>query len=300
VALVVAEGLTKRYGRRIGIEELDLRLEEGEVCGFLGPNGAGKSTTLRLLVGFLRPTAGRACIFGLDCWRQSRRIKEDLGYLPDDVRLYRWLTGRSALGLFGRLRRRDVLTSGRALAEELQLDLDVKVRSMSRGMRQKLGLLLALAHRPRLLILDEPTAGLDPVIQERLRRHLEALAAQGHTILFSSHTLSEVERLCERAVILREGRVVADKALAELRSSAPREVLLRWKSAHDAAGAPPRGLTVLERRGDLWRCHMTGPPDQLTAWLAGRPLEDLVIGPPDLEALFRRYYEGGGDEPRAA
>jgi ABC-2 type transport system ATP-binding protein len=299
MSLVITEGLTKHYGRRVGVEGLDLRLPEGVVCGFLGPNGAGKSTTLRLLLGFLRPTAGRASIFGLDCWRQSRRIKADLGYLPDDLRLYPYLTARRALDLFGRMRRRDLRASGSAIAEELLLDLDVKVRSMSRGMRQKLGLVLALAHQPRMLILDEPTTGLDPVIQDRLRRRLQDMALRGHTILFSSHTLGEVERLCERIVILREGKVVADETLAELRAAACREVLVRWKAEGAAATPAPPCLKVLQRRGTVWQCQLVGPVDELVRWLQGRPLEDLVIGRPDMESLFRRHYEGGGDEPRA-
>ena len=160
MSVIVADNLSKRYGRRLGIVGLDLTVPQGVVVGFLGPNGAGKTTTIRLLVGLLRPSGGGARIVGLDTWRQSHRIKTEVGYLPGDLRLYPWLTGRRALRIVGRVRGRDLSGSGCELAERFALDLNVRVRRMSRGMRQKLGLLLALVHEPKLLILDEPTSAL--------------------------------------------------------------------------------------------------------------------------------------------
>ena len=290
--ILSASGLTKRYGRRTGVEGLDLSLREGSVCGFLGPNGVGKSTTIRLLLGFLRPTAGRAAILGMDCWRDSGRIKQEVGYLPGDLRLYPWLTLRSALKLWGRIRRRDLGTAGAELAEAFDLEPDVRVSSMSRGMRQKLGLILALAHEPRLLILDEPTSSLDPVVQETLKLRLQERARRGHTVFFSSHTVAEVERLCERVVILRAGRLVADASLADLRARARREVTLRWKAGtRSPANEPPAGLEVLERSDVLWRCALDGPVEGLLRWLAAQPVDDVIIGQPDMETLFQRYYQ---------
>lgn len=286
------EGLSRYYGRRVGLEHLDLALKEGSICGFLGPNGVGKTTTIRLLLGFLRPTRGRARIFGLDCWRQSHSIREDVGYLPGDLRLYSWMTARRALELFGRIRRRDLLATGLELAEEFGLELDVRVGNMSRGMRQKLGLILALSHSPRLLILDEPTSSLDPVMQEKLKRHLLLLASRGHTVFFSSHTLSEVERLCERVVILKAGRVVADASVNDLRARARRELIVRWQDEEDARRLdPPPGLEAVVREGRQWRATLCGSVKDLLHWLAAQPLEDVAIGQPDMETLFQAYYE---------
>jgi ABC-2 type transport system ATP-binding protein len=289
--VIALENLTKRYGRRLGVEGMDLRLEAGEVCGFLGPNGVGKSTAIRLLLGFLRPSAGCARILGRDAWRDGRRAREDVGYLPGDLRLYPWLTARRALRLVGRIRRRDVLRPGLELLEDLGLEPDLRVSAMSRGMRQKLGLTLALAPRPRLLVLDEPTTSLDPVVQEKLRVRLLEVAAEGRTVFFSSHTLGEVERLCRRVVILRAGRVVEDRPLAELQARAPREVVIRWREAGapPGAGVPP-GLELLERGASLWRGLLTGPVAELLGWLPREAIADLTIGRPDMETLFQRYY----------
>ncbi len=291
MSIVEIEGLRKYYGRRVGIEDLSLALEEGSVCGFLGPNGVGKTTTIRVLLGFLRPTRGRARIFGLDCWRDGARIREDVGYLPGDLRLHSWLTARRALALFGRIRKRDLATNGIELAEDFGLDLDVCVSKMSRGMRQKLGIILALAPAPRLLILDEPTSSLDPVVQEKLKDRLFALASRGHTVFFSSHTLSEVEQLCERVVILRAGRVVADASIQDLQARARREVILRWREQGGQGVQPPPCLELLERKGQVWRANMRGSVEELLRWLAAQPLEDVVIGQPDLGTLFQQYYE---------
>src|SRR5438876_3779258 len=161
MSVITTAGLTRQYGSRSGIQAVTLAVPQGSLFGFLGPNGAGKTTAIRVLLGFLRPTAGSARIFGLDCWRQSRQAKAEIGYVPGDLRLYAWMNGAEALRMFGSIRRRDMLVFGRQLAEQFDLDLSVAVRSMSRGMRQKLGLILVLAHKPRLLVLDEPTSSLD-------------------------------------------------------------------------------------------------------------------------------------------
>lgn len=292
MSLLTLHSLTKRYGSRRGVDALTLSVPQGSLFGFLGPNGAGKTTAIRVLMGLLRPTSGSASIFGLDCWRDGARIKADVGYVPGDLRLYPWLTGLSALRLFGRVRGRDLMGEGRRLAEEMDLDLGVAVRRMSRGTRQKLGLVLAMAHRPRVLILDEPTGGLDPLIQDRFRARLKSLAAGGCTVFFSSHTLSEVDDLCDRVAILREGRLVAEGTLTELRARAGHEVAIRWR---DGAGAmeAPAFLKLDNRSSEAWEGSLEGPVSRLVDWLAGKPVADLEIGRPDLETLFRRYYGGG-------
>jgi ABC-2 type transport system ATP-binding protein len=286
------QDLTRRYGARRGIEALTLAVPEGSLFGFLGPNGAGKTTTIRVLLGFLRPTSGSARILGRDCWRDTARIKADVGYLPGDLRLYPWMNGTGALRLISAARGRDLLGEGRALAERFALDLRVKVRSMSRGMRQKLGLLLALAHRPRLLVLDEPTASLDPLMQETLRHYLREQARNGTTVFFSSHTLSEVEQLCDRVAIVREGRLVADEPLDALRRRAGHEVTIRWRDAgHARTLAAPPFLTLLRREDSTWHGLLNGPVEDLLRWLAPQSVDDLTVRRPDLDTLFRRFYQ---------
>lgn len=295
MSIIHTEQLSRTYGRRVGVEGVDLEIGEGEIFGFLGPNGAGKTTAIRLLLGFLRPTRGRACIFGKNCWRESPRIKREVGYLPGDLRLYPWLTGRRALRIIGGVRGVDLADSGARLAERFGLEMDLRVERMSRGTRQKLGIVLALAHRPRLLVLDEPTSGLDPLMQLELARCLRELASAGHTVFFSSHTLSEVESLCDRVAIVRAGRVVADETLASLRARARRTVELVF---HDepaaAAAAMPNFLQSCRRRGRTWLGELDGPSRPLVQWAAEQQaIDDVAISQPDLESLFRKYYENG-------
>jgi len=295
--IISTAALTRRYGRRIAIYQVDLDVPEGSLFGFLGPNGAGKTTTIRILLGLLRASAGKASVLGRDCWREASRIKADLGYLPGDLRLYPWLSGTEALRLFGAIRRRDLLREGRELAERFGLDLTIRVRSMSRGMRQKLGLVLALAHRPRVLILDEPTNSLDPLMQDQLKVHLRTLAQAGHTVFFSSHTLSEVEQLCDRLAILREGRVVLQETLQSLRDRSRRDVAIEWSDPAAAGQVAPAFLRLLQRDARSWACVLAGPVPELLRWAAGQPIEDLCIGRPDLDALFRRYYHEETEAP---
>jgi len=296
-SVVAARQLTRYYGRRLGVDAVDLDISEGEIFGFLGPNGSGKTTTIRLLLGFLRPTSGRASILGWDCWRQSAALKREVGYLPGDLRLYPWMTARGALRIAGAIRGIDLTAAGRDLSDRFELEMDLRVRTMSRGTRQKLGLVLAMAHKPRLLILDEPTNGLDPLMQDTLATCLRELASAGHTILFSSHTLSEVELLCDRIAVVRSGRIVANEPLETLRNRARRTVKLLFTNEHAAARTDvPHFLTRVSCAGRTWACELDGPSQPLVRWAAQQPLEDLEIGPPDLESLFRKFYrspEGG-------
>lgn len=292
MSLIQLENLTRHYGARRGVERISLSVAEGVLFGFLGPNGAGKTTTIRVMLGFLRPGGGAARIFGLDCWRESKAIKRDLGYLPGDLHLPSWMNGLAALSIYGAVRRRDLIQPGRQLAERFDLDLRVKVRDMSRGMRQKLGLILALAHSPRLLVLDEPTNSLDPLIQQSLHEYLRHLAAKGHTVFFSSHSLGEVEQLCERVAIVRDGELVADESLAALREKAGYEVSIRWAEPSLALGlAPPEFLKLTRREGAVWQGTLQGPAHRLVDYLAGKAVLELTIGRPDLESLFRRFYQ---------
>jgi beta-exotoxin I transport system ATP-binding protein len=300
-ALIETHSLTRRYGTRRGIEGVSLSVPEGSLYGFLGPNGAGKTTTIRVLLGFLRPTSGAARVFGQDCWKHSPKIKAEVGYIPGDLRLYSWMNGHSALAIVGAVRGRDLTDPGRELARELDLDLSVRVRAMSRGMRQKLGIILALAHKPRLLVLDEPTSGLDPLVQEQFRSHLRALTRAGHTVFFSSHTLSEVELLCDRVAIVKDGRIVVDEPLESLRRRAGHEVMIRWKSGQAMAGVePPPMLRLSRREPAIWEGMLAGDIDGFIRWLARYDVEELDITRPDLERLFRRFYEHERGAPGAS
>ncbi|MFC1759229.1 ABC transporter ATP-binding protein [Planctomycetota bacterium] len=290
--IISTEQLSLRYGRRMGIEAVNLNIGEGEIFGFLGPNGAGKSTTIRLLMGFLRPTLGSANIFGRNCWRESPQIKREVGYLPGDLRLYPWLTCRIALKIIGGVRGADLRASGADLADRFRLEMDLCVRKMSRGMRQKLGLLMALVHKPRLLILDEPTSGLDPLMQDELSNCLRELASAGHTVFFSSHTLSEVESLCDRVAIIRDGRIIADQTLQSLRARARRIVELVFTDKETSARVQLPGFLKLYRRdGRQCYCELEGPAPPLIRWAAEQSIEDVSISQPDLESLFRKFYE---------
>jgi len=289
--VVTVERLTKYYGRRLGVEDLNLQVSEGTMFGFLGPNGSGKTTTIRVLMGFLQANAGEARVFGMDCRRNSPAIKAEVGYLPGDLRMPSWMTCREALQIFGRVRRRDLLVRGMELAQEFGLDRDTRVRVMSRGTRQKLGLVIAMAHAPRLLILDEPTASLDPLMQGKLYGRLREVVSAGGTVLLSSHTLSEVEDLCSRVAILRNGRLVAHETLDRLRSQARRRVTIRWRSAEDATrGSPPDGVDWYERDALQWRGIVRGPMTGLLRWAAEQPLDDFTLEPPDLAEIFRGFY----------
>ena len=293
MSIIQTNQLTRAYGRNRGVTSLNLNVPQGSVYGFLGPNGAGKTTTIRVLLGFLKPTDGSASVLNQDCWRQGHTIKRDVGYLPGDLRLYPWMTGESALRWVGRVRKRDIITQGRELAEEFGLDLSRLVREMSRGTRQKLGLVLAMAHRPKLLILDEPTTSLDPIMQQRFQDRLRDWANKGHTVFFSSHTLGEVDRLCDRVAIVREGKLIREQPLASLRAEAGHCVTVRWHGRAGEDTQPPDYLALTHRTESQWVGELKGPVDRFVSWLAGKAIADLEIGPPDLQTLFHHYYESG-------
>jgi ABC-2 type transport system ATP-binding protein len=293
--MISLAGVTKRYGKRRGIEAVDLAVGQGEIFGFLGPNGAGKTTTIRVLLGFLRATAGTAHILGYDSWSAGHVARRDVGYLPGDLRLYPWFTARSGLNVVSRIRGKPVGEVAAALLHRFDLDPDVPVRKMSRGTRQKLGLLLTLAHAPRLIVLDEPTSALDPLVRDELSRILRERAAGGATVFFSSHTLSDVESLCDRIAIVRDGRIVADETLAALRARATREVVIRFRDSELASStASPAGLRVHERAGPVWHAELVGEPAGLVAFLHAVNAVDFTVGAPDLQGIFRSYYREEG------
>lgn len=291
--IIEARNLTKSYGSRRGVIDVCLEIARGEIFGFLGPNGAGKSTTIRVLTGFLKATSGSATILRKDCWRDSAAIKRDVGYVPGDVRLYPWLTARKAFQIVGEIRDEDITKRGMELAERFRLEPDLPVRKMSRGNRQKVALVTALAHNPRLVILDEPTSGLDPLMQETLADCLRELATAGNTVFFSSHTLSEVESLCDRVAIVRDGRIAIDERIQSLKQRAPRTVVLTFDTKESAERFEPPAETTLKRR--YKREVVITIEDsaiEFSRWATRQPaVIDISVSPPSLDALFRSYYE---------
>jgi ABC-2 type transport system ATP-binding protein len=301
-SVIRTESLTKRYGRVVGVEDLGLEVRRGEVFGFLGPNGAGKTTTIRLLMGLLRPTRGTASVLGLDCWRQSVQVKGRVGYLPGEGGLYTRLTGaehiRFIAGFHGG-------GDDEALALALRLELDAeqlarKVGGYSRGMKQKLAVVLALMSRPALLIMDEPTNGLDPITQHELYEILNEFRRDGTTTLFSSHNLPEVERICDRVGIIKEGRLVATERIEDLGAKRLRNVEVVF------SGPPPPGLAGFPgvsgfevQAPNRAQFKFRGDADALLKELASHPIADFSVTHASLEDLFLEFYEKGGP-PAAA
>jgi ABC-2 type transport system ATP-binding protein len=294
VAAIETEGLTKFYGEARGIEDVTMTVEAGEVFGFLGPNGAGKTTTIRTLLDLLHPTRGRARVFGLDSRGDSVAIRARLGNLPGDFGYGKQARGREALALLARLRGVEDLSRAEQLAERFRADLDRPLGQLSRGNRQKVGLILAVFHRPELLILDEPTSGLDPLMQEEFLALVREERERGCAVFLSSHELDEVERVCDRVGIIRGGRLIAVERVGELLGRAQRRVSVEFEERLDPAwlaGLP--GVADLEVDGTRARFHLGGGPDPLLKALAAHPVAEIEIAHPTLEEVFLTYYEPG-------
>ena len=289
--------LTKRYGQARGIDDLDLVVEAGEVFGFLGPNGAGKSTTIRTLLDFQRATSGDAEILGLDVRRDSVAIHRRVGYLAGELRLFDTMTGDEHVRWFSRARggHDEALTT--SLIERFQIAMDRPVKQLSKGNRQKVGVLLAFMHRPELLILDEPTSGLDPLMQTVFEDLLRETVRDGRTVLLSSHSLDEVQRVADRVAIIREGRLVVTDSVRHLRANAPRILRLRFDADVDPAlfAALPGVAQAASRDGQI-ELHLTGELRPVLETALRHPLVDLTARHADLDELFRSYYAAPGSE----
>jgi ABC-2 type transport system ATP-binding protein len=296
-AVVRTQALVKRYGRTAALDGLDLEIAAGNVFGYLGPNGAGKSTTIAVLLGMIRASSGRASVFGLDPWRDAPAIHRRLAYVPSEANLWPTLTGGEVLELLARLHGSVDAGYRTALLERFQLDTDKKVRAYSHGNRQKVLLVAAFASRAELLLLDEPTTGLDPLMEQVFRDCVREARARGQTVLLSSHTLSEVEALCDRVAMLRAGRVIEAGQLDVLRGLAAQRVHARLRTP------PPdlsnvAGVANVSVDGLEVRCDVTGPMDALMAALASAGVEHLTTREPSLEELFVDRYGAAG--PRSA
>jgi ABC-2 type transport system ATP-binding protein len=302
-AIIEVEDLTKSYGSKRGITNVSFRVEEGEVFGFLGPNGAGKTTTIRLLMALLRADAGTARIAGLDVWQQSVEIKRLIGYLPGELSLDPGLTGGQILEYFGHLRGGVDQTYLKQLIKRFDLDPSRKFRQYSSGTKRKIGLIQAFMHRPRLLILDEPTNGLDPLNQQEFGRMVAEARAEGHTVFLSSHILTEVEQICSRVGIIREGQLVRVGGMAELKDIKRHDITITFANAVPAeAFRTLDGVAEVETLADGRTLHLTiqGGADAVIKAAAQHSVVSLTSHEPSLEDIFLRYYEGDGQAVKEA
>ena len=292
--VISTSGLSKDYGSGRGLFGLDLEVRQGEVFGFLGPNGAGKSTTMRLLLALIRPTSGSARVLGLDTARDSLAIRRRIGFLPGDLALYPKLTGRAMLDYLAQLRGGVNPRTRDALVERFGADIDRPVRQLSTGNRQKLGLVQAFMHEPELLILDEPIAGLDPLVQQSFHTLLGEVSAQGRTVFLSSHTLSEVERVTQRLAILRQGRLVVVDSLENLRKVAVQRLEIEFVEPVDADEfrALP-GVTEVHADGRTVTVGFEGSADAVVKVAAAHEVRAMRPREEDLEDIFLHYYRAG-------
>jgi ABC-2 type transport system ATP-binding protein len=293
-AVIATQGLSKHYGSVQALVDLSLDVRQGEIFGFLGPNGAGKSTLIRTLLGFLHPTSGSATVLGLDIVADSVEIRRRTGYLPGGISLYDQLSGADALDYLADLQDRGS-SLREELCERLQMPASVlrrKVRDYSRGMRQKIGVIQALQHDPELAILDEPTEGLDPLMQHAFYQLMDDQRAKGRTTFLSSHVLSEVERICDRVAIIRSGHLMALQNVEDLLARRKKKVELRWRGdvAPDLAGIP--GLADVKVNGNRMTATLLGDVSGFVRAIASPSLEDLTIEPARLEEAFLEYYAG--------
>jgi ABC-2 type transport system ATP-binding protein len=293
---IITAGLTKSYGPTLALDALDLVVSEGEIFGFLGPNGAGKTTTIRLLLDIIRPDSGSASVLGLDPRTRGVELRRRTGYLPGDFVVEGRQTPRQLLTYLGNLRGGVSEEKIAGLAERLGLDLTTRIGNLSKGNRQKVGLVQAFMHDPELLILDEPSAGLDPLVAREVLSMATEARDQGQTVFMSSHILSEVQQVADRAGIIRQGRLIAIDDIDDLRSRAMRNVEVVF-----AERVPPSEFESIEEITDLviadgrLRCRLVGEADALVKAVARHRVIDFISEEPDLEELFFHYYIEGPD-----
>jgi len=290
MSIIETRRLTKYYGKSPGIVDLDLAVEEGEIFGFIGPNGAGKSTTIRSLLGLIFPTSGSGRIFGLDIVRDTKEIKKRVGYMPAEAGYYHKMDVAELLRYSAGFYDGDGEERMRELAGVLGLDLDRKIADLSRGNQRKVAIVQSLLHRPRLLILDEPTIGLDPLVQARFFDILREENRRGTTVFFSSHTLSEVQKMCGRVAIIKDGRVAAIEDIENLRKKQLRKVEVEFLAPADTATLGLEGLISPRVDKNVLSFMYSGSVDALVSALAVRSVRDLLIEEPTLEEIFMHYY----------
>lgn len=291
MAVIETRNLTKSYGKARGIIDLNLTVNEGEFFGFIGPNGAGKSTTIRTLLGLIYPTAGEASIFGKDIVCQKTEILADVGYMPSEATFYNGMKVGQVIALSAKMRKVDCSDEAKKLCERLALDTEKRVEELSLGNRKKVSIVCALQHKPRLCILDEPTSGLDPLMQKAFFDILRERHGEGSTIFLSSHVLSEIQKNCSRAAIIKEGKLVALDSVENLSKTNAKRVTL-----HGVNAVPEElGAKSVEAGADDVSFLYSGDIKKLLNTVQQLPIHDMSIVEPDLEEIFMHYYERGGE-----
>jgi beta-exotoxin I transport system ATP-binding protein len=291
--IIQTTNLTKSYGKNRGITDVNITVRKGDIFGFLGPNGAGKSTTIRTLLDFIRPTGGSASVFGLDCQKDSLAIRRRTGYVPGEANLYGHMTGWKYLKYIGDIRGCYDELAAKKYAERFEIKLDRKVREYSSGMRQKVIIIQALMNDPDLVILDEPTKGLDPLVQQIFMDVIREEAARGKTIFMSSHVLSDVEKVCNRVAIIKEGRIVAEEDMASLKRKAGKVVEVKFKGAKPENFAVS-GIGKISQLDGYFKMTTSGDIKSVLRDLASYDIEDVNIHAMTLDDIFMQYYAAGG------
>lgn len=288
--VIKTASLTKYYGKSRGIIDIGLAVPEGDFFGFIGPNGAGKSTTIRTLLGLVSPSGGTAEIFGKDILRHKVEILSDIGYMPSEAAFYHGMKVGEVIRFSADLRHKDCAGEAKRLCDRLGLDTEKKIGELSFGNRKKVSIVCALQHKPRLCVLDEPTSGLDPLMQREFYAILEERNKEGATIFLSSHILSEVQRYCKHAAVIREGRILVSDSIENLGHTEAKRVTIR------GVGAPPplENIKDIKASGDTVNFLYSGRPGALLSALASLPLVDVNIAEPDLEEVFMHYYQDKG------
>ena len=289
-AVIETRNLTKYYGKARGILDVSLTVEEGEIFGFIGPNGAGKSTTIRTLLSLIYKTSGEAKIFGLDCHENREKILMDVGYLPSEVFYYDDMRAIDLFRYSASFYKKDCAARARELAERLKLDLNKKIEDMSLGNKKKVGIIQGLLHSPRLIILDEPTSGLDPLMQKTFFDLIQEENARGATILFSSHILSEVQRICDRVAIIKDGRIASVQKIEEMRASAYKDVRFTVKGGKFPQDFAIEGAQNVEITDSGASFLYKGDLNALISRIGGYPILNVDIAEPSLETIFMHYY----------
>ena len=289
VPAIETRKLTKYYGKSRGIIDVDLRVEQGEIFGFIGPNGAGKSTTIRTLLTLIHKTSGEARVFGLDCEQDREKILAQVGYLPGEVFYYDHMRAGDLLRYSASFYQGDFSQRIRALSEVMELDLNQKIEDMSLGNKKKVGIVQGLLHSPKLIILDEPTSGLDPLIQKKFFNLIRRENENGATVLFSSHILTEVQKICDRAAIIREGRIVTVENIAQLRENAYKKVEFTTQEELGEISLP--GMAQVEKENSHISFLYKGNLNELLSMIGQYKLENVNISEPGLEEIFLHYYE---------
>ncbi|MDE5781887.1 MAG: ABC transporter ATP-binding protein [Lachnospiraceae bacterium] len=279
--------LTKNYGKSRGIIDIDLTVEEGDFFGFIGPNGAGKSTTIRTLLGLISPTGGKAELFGKDIFKQKEEILKFIGYMPSEAAFYHNMKVKDVIKLSAEIRCMDCRDEAKLLCDRLEIDTEKKIRELSLGNRKKVSVVCALQHKPKLCVLDEPTSGLDPLMQREFYAILEELNKAGTTIFLSSHVLSEIQRYCKHAAVIREGRLLISDSIENLGHTKAKKVQLRGTDNLPSL----ENVRDLKINGDTISFLYSGKTDILLKMLASLHLSDVNISEPDLEEVFMHYYE---------